>query len=202
MKFYLFLISFLFTSNATASTFEVLTGTFSSPFIGGVGGCWQNNVCKGSVYDPEVWEGANDDPNYTPTPNDNYFYVGPDLVLRTMGMRVTLTVYEPVKINVTWNSFDLYQNTGYMQIAGEYIDLQETPSGSFEKILDWEGGGSSSIFAMIYTKANSLDSFAEWEFTYELLDDINPIPEVPLPASLFMLAPALISFLGFRRKRS
>lgn len=190
MKTLIFLFASLISFNASSAPVEVMFGQFSHPDLGGSGGC-NSTRCTASVTKPITYEDYNDTGGPLPDTED-YFWSGNDRVTRYMSMNNTSYVHEDVSGVVTWESGGLYSG-GQISVFGNVIDLSVASSGSFYLSLFANTIHTSYIEIM----ANSVDAFARWTFTY----DVPPPPiETPIPASLFLFAPALLVLIGVRRR--
>ncbi|THK42487.1 hypothetical protein E8Q33_02775 [Methylophaga sp. SB9B] len=185
----------LFSFNANSAPIELMTGQFSNPFLGGYGGCSLTG-CGAGIFDPWVIADVNDTGEPQPD-TDEAFWSGIDLVIRDMTMNFTAYAYEAVSGIVSWESSNLY-GPGEIYVFGLTIDLNKNPSGSARISVN----AFSSITSHISINANSLDTEAYWSFIFDK-DETPPVTvETPLPASLFLFAPALLGFMGLRRKLS
>jgi|TARA_R100001369_G_scaffold61175_1_gene87998 hypothetical protein len=188
VKAILFFSVLFFSASANSALFTILTGGAASPFGGHYDGC--SSECVIGYKDPAVFPDAVDLDN--PINNENYFSVGTDLVDRQMTNGANILIERPVNIVIEWTTFNITDASLYYD--GKSLALPGTGSGLF----------SYYLFNQVYTpftssfaiggKALSLESFVELRF-YE-------VSEVPLPATLFLLAPALFGFMGLRRKLS
>lgn len=187
MKYIFFVFFVILSFNARSAPIEIVTGQFTPPMIEGVGYC-NDAQCKASVYGPNVYKDLNDTGESFPDTED-FFWSGKDLVERDMVMNFVANVKEKLTGKVTWDSSDLY-GTGTLFIFGLFVDLNTNPSGT--TYLTVLPNQFQSVYISI--KANSLDTYAS--VTY----DFETVPQVPLPASIFLLAPALMGFMRLRRK--
>lgn len=139
-----------------------------------------------------------------PSDNEDYFYLDDPIVsgnetiytgvFRQFIAGQDFNTKQDFDYTVSYTSFGL-ENLRFYTNGYTYL---ESSSGSFSGSA--EAGKSFSI-GMLGLLSDSIfadDAFFSFELTF------NPAPpsEVPLPASMFLLAPALLGFMGLRRKLS
>lgn len=192
MKAILF-FSFLFFSTLTnAGLFTPQMGGASNPQGGWYYGCSEFSCTEG-YKDPYVFEGVFEDGGHY---SDQYHFAhGNDLVDREMSTGTSYSTTGSHSLLIEWVTFDVFN--ARLAYPGGRLDLPGTGSGSFMYELVSESPYIYMFGFGIIGMANSLDSFVEYGFTA-----IQPPSEVPLPASIFLLVPALLGFMGLRRKRS
>lgn len=191
MKAILFFFIAFISLNVSAAPIEIHQGQFSHPDLDGGGGC-SIFGCSGSIYNPITDEGYNDTGEPQPD-TETYFWSGIDRVDRNMEMSFSGYVIDSVAGMLTWSSGGLY-NGGVLNVFGFLIDLGINPSGSH--YLPLLGGQGASTY--ISVQANSVDAFVRWDLVFG--EPPPAVSEVPIPASLFLFAPALLGFIGLRRK--
>ncbi|WP_289282989.1 MULTISPECIES: VPLPA-CTERM sorting domain-containing protein [unclassified Methylophaga] len=138
---------------------------------------------------------------------DDFFYLGDGhYVLRWMGTWTTFAALEDVSgtILVQWQTFET-QNTvlGYF---GQILELPETGYGYL--LLDIDLMQYDTFSMLIEGDAKSLRS--QMEYSFGIFDGTIPegplfdpnIQAVPLPNTAWLLLPALIGVVGFRRRHS
>lgn len=192
MKAILFVFSLLFSVTAFPATFEGLNGGVNRPLGDVIGGC-SSDSCFLTYLSPEY---LGSHPEYIDNPynGEDGFSDGEDLYARDMGMGFTYMTYETIDILVEWEHYDTY-NSSIFYSSRTTGEMEESVPGTSTNslILSLLAGDQFSIG--IDGLANSKDSWLGYRFTA-----IRPPSEVPLPASLFLLAPALLGFMGLKRK--
>lgn len=113
------------------------------------------------------------------------------------------------KILVEWQTFDIYDGGLGLNIYNDPIEtkrvaLPDTGYGYF--LYDLSMMEFDQLAIGIFGKANSSQSQIEYKVTFYNGQEPSGqlfIPQaVPIPESMWLLLPAMIGFIGFRRKSS
>lgn len=200
----LLIFSFPVLSANLATNYIIPTGQVyeTHPFAPGTFNCY-GEKCTAGQGAPYSFYAASD---IKPTDNDQYLYLETGLeeegypvylnVFRDVGAGGSYKAVQDSTFTVTWDSKNL--DFAEMKFADVYIDLLDRPSGSLEITLL----AGYEFTAWMHGKATSLLASVFFDITPHYPDATPDIGEVPLPPAIFMLAPALIGFLGVRRKYS
>ena len=139
-----------------------------------------------------------------PADTNDYFYFETGMIEETSGLEFFEAVFrgyaagerfkvlQDIDFTVSWGNQNIL--SGSFLFDGEFTNIAEYPSGSFDVSMN-----AGDIFHTgIYGTSSARDAYVFFEFN--VIPEPVEISEVPLPASLFLFAPALLGFMGLRRK--
>lgn len=192
MKAILFIFTLLFSSASVSATIEAVccAGDVPNPLAGYYHDCETDQSCTAAFFEPYFVENYLD---YEGQLNETsaYFFDGRDLIERPMwiGSWYQTDLFTTLKV-------EFYGEGVYDAFLNINLDKIPVVNGLTDYVLLDMANFYGFVSITIHGKANVRDAFLGYTVSV-----FNPnVSEVPIPAALYLFAPALIGFMGWRRK--
>lgn len=192
MKAILFFCTLIFSAASVSATIEAIccAGDVPNPLAGYSLSCETDQSCTAAFFEPYYIENVLD---YEGQSEDTamYFYDGRDLIEREMWIGSRFKTDLSTILRVEWFGEGVYDAfLGINQVTIPVVN------GLTDYVLLDMADFFGEVNITIFGQANVRNAFLGYTVSV-----FNPnISEVPIPAALYLFAPALLGFMGLRRK--